>query len=75
VLLYPNPASGTVTLLTRQTKATVQVYNTLGKKVLSDTFSNQDMNRIDVSGLQSGCYTVEVRSEGGLVRLPLNVVN
>lgn len=74
--LYPNPASGIVTLevggLSKAERATGEVRNALGQLVQNFTVQPQGgklSTQLDVSRLQSGVYTVRLQtSEGTIVK-------
>ena len=61
--MYPNPiANGILKISTlSNSQKKVQIYNVLGKKVLSDTITNDELN---VSKLSSGIYILKIQEEG-----------
>jgi len=63
VSIYPNPTNtGLVTIETASNEtAAVEVYNLLGKQVISQTLTNSTLN---VANLSSGVYLVKVSVEG-----------
>lgn len=62
ISLYPNPASGTVTLTGIEGQVTVTVVDMNGRK-LWETVNGDDEIRIDVSELPSGAYFVHITGE------------
>jgi len=60
--MYPNPANGnTVTITSASNNAKdVKVYSMIGKQVINTTITNT----LDVSGLQSGIYVVQITENG-----------
>lgn len=60
--MYPNPANGsTVTISSASNNAkSVKVYSIIGKQVINTTITNI----LDVSGLQSGIYIVQIAENG-----------
>lgn len=60
--MYPNPANGsTVTITSASNNAKdVKVYSIIGKQVINTTITNT----LDVSGLQSGIYVVQITENG-----------
>jgi hypothetical protein len=60
--MYPNPANGsTVTISSASNNAkSVKVYSIIGKQVINTTITNT----LDVSGLQSGIYIVQITENG-----------
>lgn len=63
--IYPNPASGSVTIAKPGSKGEIRVYNSQGILVLSVSF--EDILTLDVSGFPGGLYTVEFISTNGEV--------
>jgi len=62
--MYPNPAKTTVTLSARQNITSVRITDMVGKTVrLLRPFAPQET--IDLSGILSGLYLVEVTTAGG----------
>lgn len=59
ISVYPNPVNQKLTLLLKQTKQKVELYNSLGVLVFSDEldYSNSE---IDMSNLKSGIYFLKV---------------
>ncbi len=66
---YPNPVSSFLHISLAQNleeKGTVNIYNMHGQLLLSGPLSQtHGVEKIDVSALPSGMYTVEIRSEQG----------
>ncbi|QHI37124.1 hypothetical protein IMCC3317_25020 [Kordia antarctica] len=60
--MYPNPTNGsTVTISSASNNAkSVKVYSIIGKQVINTTITNT----LDVSGLQSGIYVVQITENG-----------
>ena len=58
--IYPNPASGEKVNITTKTnsKKTVEIYNALGKPVLSTLLSGTELN---ISSLEPGIYIMKIR--------------
>ena len=73
--LYPNPAKDQVTIQTIENwvvaNTTVQIRDTSGRLVKSQTLSNQN---IDVSGLNPGFYLVQIFDSGKLLGMAKLVV-
>lgn len=63
--IYPNPTNGKVFIggITNNAKVTVEVFNTLGKKILQQ----QNTGEIDLSEYGKGIYTVKVYSDGNII--------
>lgn len=56
---YPNPAQTTLHLVAAQTIHSTRIFDALGKEVLSQQIG-QTMSNIDVSGITTGIYFMEV---------------
>ncbi|PVW14650.1 T9SS type A sorting domain-containing protein [Marixanthomonas spongiae] len=62
---YPNPVNEVLTIQSKETIASIDVYNLLGQIILkSSTISD---GKIDLSALNSGIYLVKATFDGGLV--------
>lgn len=67
-ILYPNPASGIVTLSlidTQNNIASILVYDVLGKTIISQK-SNETTVTVDVSRLTPGIYFIEATTDSNL---------
>jgi hypothetical protein len=68
ILIYPNPAHDWIILEPSKSlteAAELQLYNILGKKVLSQTLNPlQEKYNVDVSGLAEGMYIIKVLEKG-----------
>jgi hypothetical protein len=60
ISIYPNPANEFVQISTNETITGVEVYNLIGKRVISS--SKLTNNKIDVSNLSKGVYVLKVMS-------------
>lgn len=61
ISLFPNPAKNYITLSAGTTEiASIQIYNTLGQKVIEFTNMNASKRTIDVSSLSKGMYYITV---------------
>lgn len=56
---YPNPAQTTLNLVATQTIDSTRIFDALGKEILSQQV-DQSISSIDVSGITSGIYFMEV---------------
>ena len=67
VTLYPNPSRDNINIVTAETNnATMQIVNNLGQIVIQQNLT-QNTTQIDISGLQSGIYFVNIKTKDGLV--------
>jgi len=66
--LFPNPAGRNVTVALQNDSAvqSIQIYNLLGQQLQNVTpaFENREMT-IDVSGLESGTYLLQIKTNKG----------
>ena len=60
ISIYPNPANEFVQISTSETITGIEIYNLIGKKVISS--SKLTNNKIDVSNLSKGVYVLKVMS-------------
>ncbi len=60
VNLSPNPTNGFINILTSEKISSIEIYNIIGKRVLS--VSNFQNNKIDISNLSKGMYMMKLRS-------------
>ncbi|MFY9243851.1 MAG: BspA family leucine-rich repeat surface protein [Polaribacter sp.] len=76
LLLYPNPTSTilNVSFSSNQTLETIDVYNLIGKKVISENANNQKDIELNVSNLSTGIYVVKVKSGNKIISKKL-VIN
>ncbi|WP_430901203.1 MULTISPECIES: T9SS type A sorting domain-containing protein [unclassified Paraflavitalea] len=76
--IYPNPASGTVTILVNSlanTSFNVSVFNTAGQLVqLKQGISGTNVVRLNVSSLKPGTYWVQIRQANGEKQLEKLIV-
>jgi len=61
--VYPNPAQNMFTISTQESLKSIDVYNVLGKKVLSQ---NGESKTVNISSLKSGIYIVKMTSNKGI---------
>ncbi len=76
--VYPNPASGTVTILVNSQEGTsfnVSVFNTAGQLVqLKQGISGTNVVRLNIASLHPGTYWVQVRQSNGEKQLEKLIV-
>jgi hypothetical protein len=61
-ILYPNPASESITLLTEDRPEQVNVINLAGQIVMQIS-NTEDLETVDVSNLPAGSYIVAIQFE------------
>lgn len=62
--IYPNPANSILTVkILNSIDWSYQIYDLLGKKYSDNKFTNT--NQIDVSGLKTGCYLLQLTDNNG----------
>ncbi len=65
VSLYPNPTTGLLNMsFAANTTATVDVFNVLGERMMTSTFSTSGIRSMDLSALANGVYYVNVAADG-----------
>ena len=62
VNMYPNPVENKLFINSKETLNKVEIFNLLGKKVLSTT----NTKSIDVSSLSKSVYLVKISSDKGI---------
>jgi len=63
VNLYPNPAKNQIVLSTaKQEDCTIQIYNFQGQRVHSERWMASSEYIIDIKGLSSGIYFVNIQT-------------
>ena len=60
---FPNPVKNVLTFTNAEKFSSVEIYNLLGQRVLSQNFSTSDIN---LSALTSGAYIVKLKSESSV---------
>lgn len=58
ITIYPNPANNFINISTTENISNVEVYNIVGKRVLS--IKNLQNNQVDISNLASGMYMLRL---------------
>lgn len=66
ISLYPNPVKDVLNLESsfENKMNSIEIYNQLGQRVYSSNYEN----KINVSGLVSGLYMIEIKNAGGVAR-------
>ncbi len=67
VIAFPNPSTGIFKLVSAQNPlpSTIEIYNVLGEKVLTEIRQLADDNLIDLTGQPNGIYLYRVLKENG----------
>jgi hypothetical protein len=62
--VYPNPASDDIQIvgLPNYGKYTIDIYNPVGQKVLSQKISDATQLRLDIQALSPGVYFIQIAS-------------
>ena len=65
--LYPNPSNSVLNIQLQSVNAngTLQVFDVLGKQILTQSITSEDISKIDVSNWDSGLYLIKISSEDG----------
>lgn len=74
--VYPNPARSTATILNKgdMKMEKIQVYNVMGQVVYSDKADSRDKHTLQLDGLASGIYTIEIFTDKGTVARKLELL-
>jgi GH35 family endo-1,4-beta-xylanase len=72
--VYPNPASGNVSISFDKAPYTIQIFNTNGIMVFSDT-SNSELLNVDVSNFSRGMYIVQVTDAQRVIYIEKLILN
>ncbi len=65
--IYPNPASEVLHIVTgNNSNYTITIHDAIGNAILAKTFNTSGIS-IDLSGIQQGIYTVQLKSKTGLL--------
>jgi len=78
LLIYPNPSNGLVYINTQNTTENlqaIQLYDVLGKTILSSENLSAKQSTIDVSALSKGVYMIEITTENNFKQTKRLVVN
>lgn len=59
--VYPNPFTNSLSVVTPNTKSTIEIINTIGQTVYSKQIATKET--IDLSGFASGIYTLKIISD------------
>ena len=65
--VYPNPASSSITAESNEIITHIQIIDMLGQVVYNAQVQDQQKYTIDVSGLNSGMYFIQVSTANGMV--------
>ncbi|MFY0482763.1 DUF7619 domain-containing protein [Flavobacterium sp. PLA-1-15] len=78
LLIYPNPSNGMVYINTQNTNENlkqINLYDVLGKVILSSKNLSAKQSNIDVSSLAKGIYMIEITTENNFKHTKKLVVN
>ena len=66
--LFPNPTSGLLNIeFNGHTSATIDLFNVLGERVLTNTFNAAGLRTVDLSAFSNGVYYLNVTANGETV--------
>ncbi|WP_196890109.1 T9SS type A sorting domain-containing protein [Aureivirga sp. CE67] len=60
--VFPNPASDVLSISAKEILLKVEVFNTLGQKVLENDFQNTDV-KLNLQNIEKGSYTIKLTTE------------
>jgi len=67
LLVYPNPASNTLTINSESNLLNLTIYDLTGRIVYSEEVLNQNKLTVDISGLTDGMYLLKAETEQGTI--------
>ena len=73
VKIYPNPASASVSISFPKQIESIEVFDLMGKQLLKK-FVNVNSIELDISGLDSGLYFINIKTEEGIATKKLRVL-
>lgn len=63
VFIYPNPTKDIINLnFLNNSRAKIIIYDTTGKKILTDEIENTNSNQINISSLNNGIYFIKIET-------------
>lgn len=65
-VVWPNPTNGMLTINATKEIKEVNIYDIVGKLILSTSFKNETQTTIDLSKLMSGTYLLQAITEDGI---------
>ncbi len=74
LFVYPNPANRVLNISLNDIKA-IELYDVLGKKILSKTFSTLINSSIDISKVANGVYIVKATQSNGASQISKIIIN
>lgn len=74
--VYPNPSNGQATILNKGDlkMEKVEVYSVLGQVIYRSKADSKDKHVINLSGMASGTYTIEIYTDKGTVARKLEII-
>ncbi len=73
VLLFPNPSSGNVSLVTRLNVERIELYNTLGVLIYQKNVDQQINPSLNLQSLRSGTYLMQIQTSKGIIIKKLTI--
>ncbi|MCL2041814.1 MAG: T9SS type A sorting domain-containing protein [Bacteroidales bacterium] len=68
IIIYPNPTSGGLTITNYELRITeVEVFDLMGRKVLSQKAESRKQKELDISHFPAGMYFVRIMTDKGVV--------
>ena len=76
LMVYPNPSSTTATILNKGAlkMEKIEIYTTLGQVVYTAKADSKDKHTMQLGGLASGIYTIQVYTDKGTVARKLEIL-
>lgn len=76
VLIYPNPTKDNATITCKEgvVMKSVKLTNVMGQVILHENVTAQDKHELNLNGIASGMYNVDIETDKGIVTKKLEVV-
>lgn len=73
IVMYPNPARSTATIISETIINEISVFSVVGKVIVNERVVNNKQYNLNVSALSSGIYFVKIVTDNGIVTKRLQV--
>lgn len=74
LIVYPNPTNGLVNVKTRAKDYTFELYDVIGKRVISKKLNDLE-TKIDVSSLNNGTYLYKITQNNVVIKADKLILN
>lgn len=74
IVIFPNPASNMVNINTPENAALVEIFNTSGQLMKSETINHMLISHVNISRLPSGSYIIRISGNDGFTICHKNLI-